>query len=80
MYLFAGTAITKTFGSSTIGIGFSQFRRLAVQDQEVEMFGYVKTDFPNMYMKDNILYKAMYCGLCTGIGKSCGHKKKLNIE
>ena len=38
--MFAGTAITKTCGSSTIGIGFSQFRRLKVQDQKVEMFGF----------------------------------------
>lgn len=36
------------------------------------MFGYVKTDLPNMYVKDTILYKATYCGLCKGIGKSCG--------
>lgn len=33
------------------------------------MFGYVKTDIPNMKVKDVVLYKAMYCGLCKGIGK-----------
>jgi hypothetical protein len=44
------------------------------------MFGYVKTDFPNMYMKDNILYKAMYCGLCKGIGKSCGQKGRFLLS
>ena len=44
------------------------------------MFGYVKTDFPNMYMKDNILYKAMYCGLCKGIGKTCGQKGRFLLS
>ena len=33
------------------------------------MFGYVKTDMPYLYVKDTILYKAMYCGLCKSIGK-----------
>ena len=36
------------------------------------MFGYIKSDFPNLYVKDVRLYKAMYCGLCKGIGKVCG--------
>lgn len=36
------------------------------------MFGYVKTDFPNMYVKDTVLYKAAYCGLCKSIGRTCG--------
>ncbi len=44
------------------------------------MFGYVKTDFPNMYMKDVVLYKAMYCGLCKGIGKCCGNKGRLVLN
>ena len=44
------------------------------------MFGYVKTDFPNMYMKDVVLYKAMYCGLCKGIGKACGQKGRLVLN
>lgn len=36
------------------------------------MFGYIKTDFPNLYVKDTVLYKAAYCGLCKSIGKVCG--------
>ena len=36
------------------------------------MFGYVKTDLPNMYVKDTVLYKAAYCGLCKSIGRACG--------
>lgn len=44
------------------------------------MFGYVKTDIPNMYVKDTVLYKAMYCGLCKGIGKVCGQKGRLVLN
>lgn len=44
------------------------------------MFGYVKTDLPNMYVKDTVLYKAMYCGLCKGIGKVCGQKGRLTLN
>ena len=44
------------------------------------MFGYVKTDTPNMYVKDTVLYKAMYCGLCKGIGKTCGVKGRFILN
>ena len=44
------------------------------------MFGYVKTDFPNMYMKDVTLYKAMYCGLCKGIGQTCGLRGRMVLN
>ncbi len=44
------------------------------------MFGYVKTDFPNLYVKDVTLYKAMYCGLCKGIGCSCGQRGRLVLN
>lgn len=36
------------------------------------MFGYVSTDIPNLYVKDTVLYKAMYCGLCKSLGETCG--------
>lgn len=36
------------------------------------MFGYIRTDLPNLYIKDSMLYKSMYCGLCKSIGKKCG--------
>ncbi|MBR3865038.1 MAG: hypothetical protein IKJ19_08020 [Clostridia bacterium] len=36
------------------------------------MFGYVKPDIPYLYMKDNTLYKALYCGICKSIGKCSG--------
>jgi hypothetical protein len=44
------------------------------------MFGYVKTDFPNLYVKDTVLYKATYCGLCKGIGACCGCKGRLTLN
>ncbi len=44
------------------------------------MFGYVKTDFPNLYVKDVTLYKAMYCGLCKSIGKACGQRGRLALN
>ncbi len=44
------------------------------------MFGYVKTDNPNMIVKDTVLYKAMYCGLCKGIGKSCNQRGRLSLN
>ena len=33
------------------------------------MFGYVQADTPYLFIKDDILYKAMYCGLCKGIAE-----------
>lgn len=44
------------------------------------MFGYVKTDNPNMYVKDTILYQAFYCGLCKSIGKSCGTRCRFALN
>ncbi len=36
------------------------------------MFGYINPDAPYLFVKDEKLYKAMYCGMCKSIGKSCG--------
>ena len=44
------------------------------------MFGYVKTDLPYVYMKDTVLYKAIYCGLCKSIGKCCNNKARLVLN
>ena len=44
------------------------------------MFGYIKADTPNMYVKDTVLYKAMYCGLCKGIGKTCGQRARFVLN
>ncbi len=44
------------------------------------MFGYVKTDMPNLYVKDTVLYKAVYCGLCKSIGKCSGARGRLVLN
>ncbi len=43
------------------------------------MFGYVRYDLPNLYIKDLMLYKALYCGLCKGIGASCGQMARVGL-
>lgn len=40
------------------------------------MFGYVTPDNPYLFKKDEILYKAMYCGLCKSIGNACGQRAR----
>ncbi|MBQ8320383.1 MAG: hypothetical protein IJX81_05840 [Clostridia bacterium] len=44
------------------------------------MFGYVRTDTPYLYMKDMELYRAMYCGVCKGIGASCGTLARIGLS
>ncbi len=43
------------------------------------MFGYIRAEVPHLYIKDDILYKAMYCGVCKGIGKACGQKARMGL-
>ena len=33
-----------------------------------------------MYVKDGVLYKALYCGLCKSIGSSCGQRARLGLS
>lgn len=49
-------------------------------EKEVEMFGYVRTDRPYLYIKDDVLYRAMYCGLCKGIGQVCGQTARFGLS
>ncbi len=44
------------------------------------MFGYVQADTPYLYIKDQTLYRAMYCGLCKGIGEICGHASRMGLS
>ena len=44
------------------------------------MFGYLTTDFPNLYVKDTVLYKSAYCGLCKSIGRVCGAKGRFLLN
>ncbi len=36
------------------------------------MFGYINPDRPYLFIKDETLYKALYCGVCKSIGAECG--------
>lgn len=40
------------------------------------MFGYIQPDTPYLFIKDETLYKALYCGLCKSIGKGCGQRAR----
>lgn len=44
------------------------------------MFGYVRPDLPYLYIKDEVLYKAMYCGVCKGISGSCGQCARMGLS
>ncbi len=44
------------------------------------MFGYVRADTPYLYIKDDTLYKAAYCGLCKGIADACGHIARFGLS
>ncbi len=43
------------------------------------MFGYVRPDMPYLYLKDQTLYEALYCGVCKGIGQVCGQRARLGL-
>ncbi len=44
------------------------------------MFGYVRADTPYLYIKDEALYRAMYCGVCKGIAEVCGHTARMGLS
>ncbi len=44
------------------------------------MFGYVRTDTPYLYIKDDTLYRAAYCGVCKGIGSVCGSAARMGLS
>ena len=44
------------------------------------MFGYVRTDTPYLYIKDDTLYRAMYCGVCKGIAETCGNAARMGLS
>ncbi len=43
------------------------------------MFGYVRADTPYLFIKDDQLYRAMYCGVCKGIGEVCGQAARMGL-
>ncbi len=44
------------------------------------MFGYVRADTPYLYIKDDALYRAMYCGVCKGIASTCGQAARMGLS
>lgn len=44
------------------------------------MFGYVRADTPYLFIKDDTLYKAMYCGVCKGIAQVCGNTARMGLS
>lgn len=44
------------------------------------MFGYLKPDNPYLYLKDETLYKSLYCGICKSIGKICGQVPRFTLS
>ena len=44
------------------------------------MFGYVRTDTPYLFIKDDKLYRAMYCGVCKGIADVCGQSARMGLS
>lgn len=40
------------------------------------MFGYINPDTPYLFIKDEKLYNALYCGMCKSIGKGCGQRAR----
>ena len=44
------------------------------------MFGYVLPDKPNMYMKDYVLFRAYYCGLCHAMKRESGQTARLTVN
>ena len=55
-------------------------RAARFKGQGNEMFGYVRADTPYLYIKDETLYKAAYCGVCKGIGLSCGMLARMGLS
>lgn len=43
------------------------------------MFGYLRPDKPYLYMKDDVLYRALYCGVCKSIGKNVGQIARFTL-
>lgn len=44
------------------------------------MFGYVRVDKPYLYIKDDELYRAMYCGVCKGIAETSGQAARMGLS
>jgi hypothetical protein len=44
------------------------------------MFGYIRTDTPELLVRENEYYKAVYCGLCRAQGKCTGQCSRMTLS
>ena len=44
------------------------------------MLGYIRTDAPELRLRDSECYRAIYCGLCRQMGKCTGHCSRLSLS
>lgn len=44
------------------------------------MFGYIRTDTPELRVRENEYYKAVYCGLCKAQGKCTGQCSRMTLS
>ena len=44
------------------------------------MLGYIRTDTPELRLRDSECYRAIYCGLCRQMGKCTGHCSRLSLS
>ncbi len=44
------------------------------------MFGYVTPDKPNLFMKDFVLFRANYCGVCHAMKRESGQLARLTVN
>ncbi len=44
------------------------------------MFGYIRTDVPEMRVRENEYYRAIYCGLCRAQGKCTGQCSRFTLN
>jgi hypothetical protein len=40
------------------------------------MFGYVRTHAPELRLREQTFYRAVYCGLCRSMGRACGQRSR----
>ena len=45
-----------------------------------EMLGYIRTDAPELRLRDSECYRAIYCGLCRQMGKCTGQCSRLSLS
>lgn len=44
------------------------------------MFGYIRTDTPELRVRENEYYRALYCGLCRSQGKCTGQCSRMTLS